>query len=71
MIVGGYKRSPSLTVRVITCPTARRMPRPKQAEPTAGDLPQPELSPRARAALSAIVRLIARQVADADFKSQG
>jgi hypothetical protein len=41
------------------------------AEPTAGDLPQPELSPRARAALSAIVRLLARQTAEKDFRSQG
>ena len=39
-------------------------------ESTAGDLPRPELSPRARAALVAIVRLIARQAAEEDF-SQG
>jgi hypothetical protein len=41
------------------------------AEPTAGDLPRPELSPRARAALSAIVRLLARQAAEEDINSQG
>jgi hypothetical protein len=40
------------------------------AEPTAGDPPQPELSPRARAAFSAIVRLLARQVAEEDFRAQ-
>ena len=39
-------------------------------EPTAGDLPEPELSPRARAALSAIVRLLARQAAEEDFSSR-
>jgi hypothetical protein len=43
----------------------RRAPQAEvqQAEPTAGDLPQPELSPRARAALSAIAKLLARQAA--------
>ena len=40
------------------------------AEPTAGDLPQPELSPRARAALVALVRLLARQAAEEDVRSQ-
>jgi hypothetical protein len=43
----------------------------RPAEPTAGDLRQPELSPRARAALSAIVRLLARQAAEEDVDSQG
>jgi hypothetical protein len=40
------------------------------AEPTAGDLAQPELSPRARAALVALVKLLARQAAEEDVRLQ-
>jgi hypothetical protein len=40
------------------------------AEPAAGDLAQPKLSPRARAALVALAKLLARQAAEEDM-SQG
>jgi hypothetical protein len=70
MIVGRYTRSPSLIVRGDHVSHRAPQAQVQPAEPTAGDPPQLELSPHARAALVAIVRLLARQAAEEDVRSQ-